>query len=266
MKRLCLPTFFLLGIVLSLTPLTASGRAEGAIQKTWDYADIRTLVVDADRQDVVVREGGPRLSGRMVGESGDEVSIVREGGTLTLTFRGDGGWFSWRRSARVELSVPPGLALDVTTASGAILVQVPLGQFRARSASGDIEAARGGTASDVDSTSGTVRLRAFTGPVRASTLSGNLLLEDISGDIQAATLSGNLEGRGLSPADRSRFTTVSGNADLQFEGGADAFVVSTESVSGSLQIGERRSEGQLSSGEHGPVVVVKSVSGDILVR
>jgi DUF4097 and DUF4098 domain-containing protein YvlB len=142
---------------------------------------------------------------------------------------------------------------------------VSTASLRARSASGDIEAPRGGQVADVDSTSGTVRLKGFAGPVRATTLSGNLLLEDLVGNLQAATLSGNLEGRGLAPADRSRFTTVSGDADLGLVGGSQAYAVQTESVTGSLELGDLRGENKLAAG-NGPVVVVKSMSGDIRIR
>jgi len=257
----------LLGLILGLSPLSASGRAEGAIQKTWDYADVKTVVVDADRQDIVVKEGGLQVTGRVLGDTGDEVRAVRNGDTVTLTVRGNRGWFSWRhRSTRVELSVPAGTQLDLTTASGAILVQVATGSLRARSASGDIEAARGGMVADVDSTSGTVRLKGFSGPIKASTLSGDLLLESLSGDLQASTLSGDLEGRNLHPADHSRFTAVSGGVDLELQGGSDAYSLQAESVSGGIEVGDSRGQNQLDNGKTGSAVVVKTVSGDIRVR
>lgn len=266
MTRLVSMTLLLWGATLFLSPLYASGRSEGSIQKTWDYDALTTLVIDADRQDVVIKEGGPRVTGRLVGESGDETRVVRDGEKLTISVRGDGGWFSWhRKSARIELSVPQGTFLDVTTASGAILVEVSTASLRARSASGDIEAPRGGAAADVDSTSGTVRLRGFSGPVKASSLSGDLLLEDLSGEILAATLSGNLKGHRLTP-EQSRFSTVSGDADLSLVGGSEAYIVQTESVSGRLEVGDHRAEGELAIGSKGPVVVVKTVSGDVRVR
>jgi len=267
MKRLVPIILPLLGAILALSPVFASGRAEGAIQKTWDYADVKTVVVDADRQDVLVKEGGPKVVGRMLGDTGDEVRVVRTGDTVTLTVRGYRGWFFWRhRSARVELSVPPGTDLDMTTASGAVIVQVVPGSLKVRSASGDIEAPRGGASADVDSTSGTVRLKGFSGPVKASTLSGDLLLETLSGDIQASTLSGNLEGRDLHPADRSRFTTVSGDVNLRLQGGSDSYSLQTESVSGSIAVGDHRGQDQLTNGKDGPLVMVKTVNGDIRVQ
>lgn len=267
MKPLVPALLPLLGLLLSLTPLSASGRAEGAIQKTWDYADVKTVVVDADRQDIVVKEAGPRMTGRMLGDTGDDVKVVRQGDTVTVTVRGDRGWFSWgRRAGRVELSVPPGVELDLTTASGAVLVEASTTSLRARSASGDIEAPRGGAAADVDSTSGTVRLRGFGGPVRASTMSGDLLLEDLQGDLQASTLSGSLRGRALTPAARSRFTAVSGEVDLRLRGGSGAYVLQAESVSGGIEVGDQRAQNQLNAGQNGPVVVVKTVTGDIRVQ
>lgn len=257
---------FALGVLVLQAPLSASGRSEGAIQKTWEYATVTTVIVDADRQDLVVNEGGPTVAGRLVGDTGDDVKATVEGSTLTLTVRGNGGWFSWRRRAsRVELTVPAGTTLDLTTASGAILVQAVTASLRARSGSGDIEAPRGGKAADVDSTSGTVRLRGFSGPVVASALSGDLRLEALGGRIQAATLSGRLDGRGLRPEPGSRFTTVSGSASLELDGGAAAYAVSAASVSGRILVGDQSADNTLAVGS-GPSVVVKSVSGDIRVR
>jgi DUF4097 and DUF4098 domain-containing protein YvlB len=253
---------------LALTPLTALGRAEGSIQKTWDYPEgIHTLVVDTDGQDVVLRAGGPGLTGRLVGASSDDVRAVKTGDTLTITVRSDKGWFSWRKkTSRVEFSLPTDLNLDVTTASGAVVVQVASASLKVRTASGDIEAARGGASVDADSTSGTVRLKAFTGPVRASALSGDLVLEDLAGDIQASTLSGDLSGTGLDPADKSRFTTVTGSARLGLKGGLDGFTIRSETVSGEVKVGDESANRELTVGKSGPVIFVKSVSGDVRVK
>lgn len=268
MKLRFLAMPLILGVALTLTPLMALGRSEGSIKKTWDYPEnVQTLIIDADRQDVIVKAGGPRLTGRLVGDTGDVVKTSRSGDTVTITVRTDRSWFSWRpKSSRIEVSVPEGLTVDVTTASGAVLVQVPTQSLRVRSASGDIEAARGGVEADVDSASGTVRLKGFSGPIKASTLSGDLLLENIAGSIQAATLSGDLEGSGLAPDDQSRFTTVSGDAVLKLKGGAKAYQIRSETVSGDITIGDQTSENELRAGTEGPSFVVKSVSGDILVK
>lgn len=258
----------LVGCLLLVTaPLAALGRSEGSIQKTWDYPEgIRFLVIDTDRQDVVLKAGGPRLTGRLVGDNQD-VKAVRDGDTLTITVRTERTWFSWRqKTSRLELSVPTDLDIDVTTASGAVLAPVATRQLRVRTASGDVEAARGGSAVDVNSASGTVRLKGFSGPVKASTLSGNLVLEDLSGEIQATTLSGDLEGHGLAPTDKSRFTTVSGDAELRLADGLDGYTIRAETVSGSLEIGDQEADHTLTVGKTGPQVVVKSVSGDVRVK
>jgi Putative adhesin len=266
MQRIVLASLLSALAFFPVLDVSALGRSEGSIQKTWDYpSGIQTVVVDADSQDVVVKEG-TGVSGRLLGRSGDDVKVDRKGGKLVLTARSDRSWFSWgRTSSRVELTVPAGLELDLTTASGAVLVQVATKTLRARSASGDIEAAQGGAAADVDSTSGTVRLKGFSGPVRASSLSGDLRLESLTGDLQAATMSGSLTGTGLSPAGRSRFTTVSGDLDLRLAGGSSAFRIAAESVSGGLSIGGQKGSDSMTVGS-GPSVTVKSVSGDVRVE
>lgn len=267
MKQRALFVLLLWG-ALSLVSPWASGRSEGSIRKTWDYAaGIRTVVVDADEQDIVVKAGGARVTGRVIGDAGDEVRVTREGDNLTVTVRSGKAWFEWRhKTSRVELTVPADLNLDLTTASGAILVRTPSADLKARSASGDIEAPRGGAAADVDSASGTVRLAGFSGPVKASTLSGDLLLEDLQGVILANTLSGDLAGTNLTPEDRSRFSTVSGDIRIRLTPGLEGYTVEGESVSGAIELGEARGDDKLISGTGPRSLIVKTVSGDVWLR
>jgi hypothetical protein len=247
-------------------PLSASGRAEGSIRKTWDYPPgVTTVVVDADEQDIVVKAGGPRVTGRSIGDIGDDVKTSVVDGTLTITVRADRGWFAWKhRASRVELTVPDGLNLDLTTASGAVLVRVATQSLRVRSASGDIEAPRGGQGADVDTTSGTVRLNGFHGPVKATALSGNILLESIEGLVQASTLSGDIEAKDLSPADQSRFTAVSGDVRLKLTRGVGTYAIDAETSSGRLRIGDVEAETSLKTGTW--ALTIRTVSGDVLVQ
>jgi len=255
-------------LVVLTAPLGASGRFEGSIQSTWDQpAGVTKLIIDADRQDVVVKAGGPRVTGRLIGDSGDNAKVTRDGGTLTIVARTDRSWLSWgNRTARVELSVPPGIALDVTTVSGALLVQVPTTALRARSESGDIEAPLGAGSADADSTSGTIRLKGFADAVRVSTISGDLSLEALTGTVVASTLSGDLRGTGLAPATGSRFTTDSGNIRLSLRDGPGSYAVRAETVSGGIQVGDKSSDRSLAVGQGGPTLTLQAVSGDLQVR
>lgn len=252
---------------LCIAPLSASGRPEGAIQKSWDYPpEFTSLVVEADAQDILIKSG-PRLTGRLIGDHGDSVRVVRVGDRLEVTARTDRTWLAWGRpSGRLELSVPEGLDLDISSASGAIVVQVAVDSLRARSASGDIEAAQGGRSADVDTASGTVRLHGFQGPVRAGSLSGNVILESITGLVQATTMSGNIEGTNLAPEHRSRLTVVSGGVDIQLAQGLGDYRVEAESVSGTLEVGTTEAQGSLTVGTGSRSLVVRSVSGDVRIR
>jgi len=249
------------------SPLAALGRPEGSIQKSWDYAPgITSLVVEADAQDILVK-AGPRVTGRLIGDHGDSVRVVRNGDKLEVTVRADRSWLAWGRpSGRLELSVPEGLNLDLSSASGAIVVEVPVGSLQARSASGDIEAAQGGTSAEVDTASGTVRLQGFRGPVKAGSLSGDVILENVEGLVQATTMSGDIEGRNLLPEARSRFTSVSGDVELELAQGLGDYRVEAESVSGSIEVGTAEASGSLALGTGTRNLVVRSVSGDVRVR
>jgi DUF4097 and DUF4098 domain-containing protein YvlB len=255
-------------LVLLTAPLGASGRFEGSIQTTWDQpAGVTKLIVDADRQDVVVKAGGTRVTGRLIGDSGDNAKVTRDGSTLTIVARTDRSWLSWgNRTARVELLIPPGIALDVTSVSGAILVQVPTTVLRARSESGDIEAPLGTGSADADSTSGTIRLKGFGDTVRASTVSGDLALESVTGTVVASTLSGDLKGADLVLGTGSRFTTDSGDVRLSLRDGLGKYSVRAATVSGTIQAGETSSDRSLALGQGGASVTIQAVSGDIQVR
>lgn len=262
------PALVLILACLGASPLAASGRPEGAIQKSWDFPPgVTSLMVEADAQDIFIKAGGPRLTGRLIGDHGDSVRVVRNGDRVEVTVRADRSWLSWGRpSGRVELSVPEGLDLDLGSASGAIVVEVATGSLRARSASGDIEAAQGGRSADVDTAAGTVRLQGFLGPVKAGSLSGDVLLENIEGLIQATTMSGDIEGKNLVPDHRSRFTAVSGDVELGLAQGLEDYRIEAESVSGSIEIGTTEGEGSLTTGGGSRSLVVRSVSGDVQVR
>jgi len=246
-------------LILALTPSGASGRSEGAIRRTFEFpAGITHLIVEADRQDLVVTSGGPGVAGRLIGGDEDSAQATQTGATLTIQVRADRWLFpSVRRQARLELTVPPGLELTLTTASGAVVVQVPTALLKVRTASGDIEAPGGGQAADLSTASGTLRLKGFGGPVRAEALSGNLLLEACQGLILASSLSGNLMGKALVPGTGSRFSSASGNVQLDLAGGSQAYTVNAQTASGVVDLGAK--------GASGPVITVRSLSGNIQV-
>lgn len=245
---------------------SALGRQEGAIRKSWEFPEgVSTLVVETDRQDVVFRAGGPRVTGRLIGDSDDVVRASQEGSTVRIHVHTDRNLLSWRlKSARLELSIPPNMAVEVTTASGGIQVLVPTSSVFLRSASGNIEAEEG-QAADVDSASGDLRLSGFQGPIKASTLSGDLQLDNSSGLIRANTLSGDLEGDNLSPEAKSRFTTVSGTVKLGLTPGPKAFRIRAETVSGDLEVAGQSAQRTLETGE-GPSLSIQTVSGDVRVK
>lgn len=265
MKTIALAALVFWGLAIPLVPANASGRAEGSIQATWTTeGGVASVVVDADEQDIVVT-AGPRLTCRLIGNQGDGFHPVREGDAVTLTVRANRGWFSWpHRSSRLELVVPEGLALDLATASGAVVVRVSTRALKVRSASGDIEAPRGGRDVDADSTSGTLRLRGFHGEARVASVSGDILVEDLVGSVRASTLSGNIDGRSLTLTAPSRFTTTSGDIHLSLPA-LNQLAVEADSTSGDLEVGATRAQGHLKTGT-GTAVVVQAVSGDIVLR
>lgn len=157
--------------------------------------------------------------------------------------------------AELDIRVPRGSEVEITTVSADVNVQDVLGEQRLRSVSGDIVTQVAGADVDLKTVSGDVELRASGKPVevRASTVSGDFTLRRGAGSLEITTVSGDVEAE-LDPARSVRVRTTSG--DVHFKGRlARNASVNFESISGELEID--------APAEAGFSYDVKSFSGDI---
>lgn len=91
------------------------------------------------------------------------------------------------------ITMPEGMDIKFSTASGDLSVTGPVGRVKASTASGDIEIVDAKGYLDVSTASGDVLLRNVAGEKDVSTASGDIRIENSSDDINASTASGRIE-------------------------------------------------------------------------
>ena len=118
------------------------------------------------------------------------------------------------------LTVPEGMDIKFSTASGNLSVTGPVGRVKASTASGDIEIVDAKGDMDVSTASGEVLLRNVAGEKEVSTASGDIRIENSNDDIDLSTASGRIEASGI--AGDAKMSTASGEIDVTDSKGAFA--------------------------------------------
>ncbi len=116
------------------------------------------------------------------------------------------------------ITMPEGMDIKYSTASGDLSVTGPVGRVKASTASGDIEIVDAKGVVDVSTASGDVLLRNVAGENDVSTASGDIRIENSSDDIHASTASGRIEAIG--GAGDMNLSTASGEIDITDAKGA----------------------------------------------
>lgn len=179
---------------------------------------------------------------RVAARAGQEIRAVVRGLTVAprITRHADGGYFLAFHGRRLEggavdVIVPSGSSLEVTTASGDVSVGGEVGAVRLTSTSGDVRATAAGDA-EVTTTSGDVTLTAGGARVRVRSVSGSarVVQRAAAPEAELETASGDLEwsggcGRGCRLGARS----VSGDVRLTL-GPASDFSLRFTTASGEL--------------------------------
>jgi len=192
-----------------------------------------------------------QVTGRIDNDQ-DRLEMEGDAGRVVIKVRRDSGKYKGDDGARLEIRVPSGASLDVSTVSADVSVAGVKGAQRLESVSGSLDASVFDEQLDLrsisgdatitgtggkgrvfaESTSGDVRARGLAGEIEANTVSGELVLElgtiphgrfkSVSGDI-GATL-------GLAREGRLDIESISGDVELTFEEPVDAeFDVETHS-------------------------------------
>jgi hypothetical protein len=136
---------------------------------------------------------------------------------------------------RLVVELPPGSAVEVVTASGAIAIGALAGPTRVQTSSGDVEV-QSATNAAITTASGDVDLRSATGTVAIRTVSGDVRVRHSGSatDVRLHSTSGSLTWQGRCALGcRLNGESVSGDIELTFVGESGA-IVRYSTRSGSL--------------------------------
>jgi DUF4097 and DUF4098 domain-containing protein YvlB len=155
----------------------------------------------------------------------------------------------------LQVRVPRGSELQISTVSADIVARDVTGEQRLKSVSGNVKTDIAANDIEVKTVSGDLWLRGKSEDtdLRLSTVSGNMRLERAAGEVDAITTSGDMS-LDVQPARSVRVRTTSGSVEYRGKLARDASF-EAESVSGDLNV--------RASAENGFDFEISSFSGDI---
>lgn len=225
----------------------------------------------AENGDARVSLSGPErlLDATRVSLTGQTLSIRQEKEKSLLALLGGGDLRGLiDGSLQIDVVVPTGSSLDLTTASANAQLTGRFGRVTAKSASGAVTVA--GEVNDditVRNVSGDVDIAHARANVRYQSVSGALSVARADGSVTAASVSGDVALGALS-AGTVQIQSVSGDIELGVARGSE-LEVDANSSSGELasevELSDRRDS---SAGEPAGLVVirVRTVSGNVHIR
>jgi hypothetical protein len=175
--------------------------------------------------------------------SAERVDVQSEQGRTVVRVVLPGLSFMSGGSADLNVQVPRGSRIDVSSVSATVKVTGIQGEQRLHSVSGDISADIDGEDAEIKTVSGDVRLRGSGRPGRlhVTTVSGDLHVEHAAGEVEAGTVNGSIEAH-VDQASSVRASTTSGS--MRFDGTllADASL-EAKTLSGQLRVRAQGTEG-----------------------
>ena len=226
-----------------LTNVAATGLIE--VDNTSGYVEIK----GADTKNIVLR-------GRL-DRNVESVEIETDRGRVAVRVRNKSRTRSWDSGeAILEMTVPRGSELDVTTVSAEIEIDDIIGEQRLKSVSGSIETDAYSKNVVAGSVSGDVTINGNGGDmeeVRVSSVSGDVYGERLSGEIEANSVSGDVIIR-ESRVTNGDFSTTSGDIEV-IAAIVQGARLDFESVSGDVRLSI--------DGKHDGSYDISTFSGDI---
>ncbi|WP_353266806.1 DUF4097 family beta strand repeat-containing protein [Gemmatimonas sp.] len=151
--------------------------------------------------------------------SGANYELRSTGVTLTLQSR-ESSRSAMRdrevdREDTIELDVPRGVRLVVSTLSADAEVRDIAGSVEMRSTSGDLQLTNVSGRTIIETISGDVRTTATRTLLRVKTVSGDVRVREAEGDVELSTTSGDMS---VSGAQIGRFVASSISGNVQFDG------------------------------------------------
>ncbi len=161
---------------------------------------------DAFRPDFLERDNSLKLVERWYGSSSGTVTwniTVPQG--MEIKFSTASGDFTVENLK---------CQIDASTASGDVMLTECEGEFDLSTASGDIEMENCEGDFETSTASGDQDIQSCTGSFECSTASGDIDISDCEGDFDLSTASGDIETDDLTFEEASDFSTASGNLEI----------------------------------------------------
>jgi DUF4097 and DUF4098 domain-containing protein YvlB len=263
--------------------------AEETEAKSFTTGDKARVVVETFNGSVEVRTGSARtVDAKVIKRAGggsqdaaDEdldailVSMKQEGDTVRIKASVTDKKLWTNRSARVELAVPPGAALELHTSNGKVKTSGPTGNVVAETSNGDVETKEATGPLTLTTSNGSITVAGGSGRLELHTSNGKIKVEETEGAVvNAHTSNSSIEFTGRLVDGEHSLRTSNGSIVLRLP--ADArFRVEAETSNGKitcdfpLKKNENRRKTQLrgSAGENPPArIQLHTSNGNITIQ
>jgi putative adhesin len=178
-----------------LPPMT-NGPA-GSSTATLDVKGAVTLRADVLSSDIEVVVGaGKQVKAQLIDSTG-AIRLSQSGDRVEVGLSSKGGWphVPAGIDGKLRIEVPSGSHVELTSASGDIVVRDTWGNVRVRTASGEVHL-RKVSGVEVMAVSGDVVVDNASGEVRLRTVSGDAQVSQAGGKLEYGTTSGDLDWSG----------------------------------------------------------------------
>lgn len=195
----------------------------------FDVGEPARVVISMPSGDVEMYESANGVEVELSGRT-DGITVSQAGNTVSISADKRVSLFA-ASTTRATIGVPAGTDLELSGASLDLIARVPLGDVRAKSASGDI---RFTSAEElqVKTASGDLRFESILGDCEVTAASGDVVGDLIDGELRANVASGDIRiGRVGSDV---MIKSASGDTQLDRAEGND---ISIRSMSGDIVIG-----------------------------
>lgn len=302
-----------LGILLGAMVIFSSCEGEMEIVQSIDeeFSGVERIVIESAFMEVNYEGKSGQTSVKLDGilestRSGNlKIDYSQEGNTLFIELDQKSMFGGGNHRARINLTGPKELELDVDSGSGntvvsgisnpilnlnagsgniqvfnltvpAIKLEVGSGAIEGNSLIGNViaEASSGRVKIDqmegdltVQASSGSIEVRRLDGKLNVDLSSGNLSMNDVSEIERLKISSGNITGTGVGLGPKTRLISSSGNIQIQTFSNLKAYNYDFEAGSGSVVVGQSSSSGSLKINNGSPNTIMGSISsGKIEIR
>ncbi|MFP4113509.1 MAG: DUF4097 family beta strand repeat-containing protein [Spirochaetota bacterium] len=287
----------LTAVLMIATAAFATGQRESG---DFAYGDIESLLVEGETFNVeVIATSADRVSMEVENYPDDWTVYHSASGTAVRVWvERDFSLFSAPHRGRLVFRVPAsteltvdnstgdvavtglsGGVLELETSTGSIALDGLSGDVRANSTTGSIDIRTCDGTLLAESTTGSIRVVGFTGEVDSQSTTGEQRLEEIDGDIRARSTTGTIQlrdtegrlsidtstgvqlGREVTLTGDSSFSASTGSIEIDLTNELDRLEFDLTSTTGSLQVGNDRSQRRLFLGGTGITVTASTSTG-----